>query len=85
MDRNKLVEGETTIRYVKVRMPEYDPWYIDESDTAEIGDIVLAPFTGLELKGVVKQVVRCIYPHVVFEVRKTKSIIEIVEDKPREN
>lgn len=85
MDRTKLVEGKTIIRFVKVRMPEYDPWYIDESDTVEIGDIVLVPFSGYELKGVVKQVVRCIYPHVVFEVRKTKSIIEIVEDKSSEN
>ena len=79
MDRSNLIEGKTIIRYLKVRMPECDSWYIDESDSAEIGDVILAPFSTYELKGVVKQVVRCIYPHVVFEVRKTKSIIEIVK------
>ena len=45
MDRSNLIEGKTIIRYLKVRMPECDSWYIDESDSAEIGDVILAPFS----------------------------------------
>lgn len=67
------------IRYVLVKFAfGYPSWYYDELDEAEKGDLVLASYGVEELTGQVMQVVRCVYPHVIFDVKKTKPIFEIV-------
>lgn len=67
------------IRFVLVKIAfGYPSWYYDELDEAEKGDLVLASYGVEELTGQVMQVVRCVYPHVIFDVKKTKPIFEIV-------
>ena len=67
------------IRYILVSFGfGYPSWYYDELDEAEKGDLVLASYGVEELTGQVVQGVRCVYPHVIFDVKKTKPIFEIV-------
>ena len=68
------------IRYVLVKFAfGYPSWYYDEFDKAEKGDSVLASYDAEELTGQVVQVVRCIYPHVIYDVKTTKPILKIVK------
>lgn len=67
------------IRYILVSFGfGYPSWYYDELDEAEKGDLVLASYGVEGLTGQVVQVVRCVYLHVIFDVKKTKPIFEIV-------
>lgn len=67
------------IRYILVSFGfGYPSWYYDELDEAEKGDLVLASYGVEELTGQVVQGVRCVFPHVIFDVKKTKPIFEIV-------
>ena len=69
------------IRYVLVKFAfGYPSWYYDELDKAEKGDLVLASYDAEKLTGQVVQVVRCIYPHVIYDVKKTKPILRIVKE-----
>lgn len=67
------------IRYVLVKFAfGYPSWYYDDCDKAEKDDLVVASYGVEELTGRVIQVVRCVYPHVIFDIKKTKPIIKVV-------
>lgn len=69
------------IRYVLVKFAfGYPSWYYDGRDEAEKGDLVLASYGVEELTGQVIQVVRCVYPHVIYDIKKTKPIFEVVKN-----
>lgn len=68
------------IRFILVKFDfGYPSWYYDELDEAEKGDLVLASYGVEELTGQVIQVVRCVYPHVIYDIKKTKPIFEIIK------
>ena len=67
------------IRYLEVNIDGRRSWYKDDSDSVEIGDIVLVSYGIYEIEAVVVNVVRCAYPYVVYPYKKTKSIYEIIE------
>lgn len=70
------------IRYVLVKFDfGYPSWYYDELDEAEVGDFVLASYGVEELIGQVIQVVRCVYPYVIFDIKNTKPIFKVVKRK----
>lgn len=68
------------IRYVQVEVGFDRPaWYIDPNDEVEIGDWVNVQYRYQEREGIATNVVRCVYPHVVFPAEKTKEILEIAK------
>ena len=72
------MEGDI-IRYVQVIVgSDYLPWYIDLDDKAEKGDRVLVPYRYKEEAGIVAQVVRCVFPYVIYPSEKTKPVFEII-------
>lgn len=74
-----LIYGKI-IRYVLVKFAfGYPSWYYDDRDEAEKGDLVLASYGVEDLTGQVVQVVRCIYPHVIYDLKKTKPILKIIK------
>lgn len=69
------------IRYVLVKFDfGYPSWYYDELDEVNEGDMALASHGTEELVGQVVKVVRCVYPHVLFDIYKTKPIIKIIKN-----
>lgn len=81
------MEDGKIIRYVKVLSVEmvsnektmYGCWYIDDSDSAEKGDVVSARFKYQNVRGKVVEVVRCVYPYVILSGIKVNPIYEICE------
>lgn len=68
------------IRYALVAFAAYKPvWYYDELDEVEVDDMVIVPYGIREMDGQVLQVVRCVYPHVVYDFKKTKPIYEVTK------
>lgn len=65
------------IRYVQVAFGNgYPSWYIDLDDVVETGDTVLVPYRHQEQEGNVTQVVKCVYPYVVFPAKKPRSYLK---------
>lgn len=82
------MEDGKIVRYVRVIAAEMfgyggtaenGCWYIDDTDSAEVNDKVSAPFKYQEIEGTVVEVVRCVYPYVMFSNMKIKHIYEITE------
>ena len=68
------------IRYVQVSFAFGMPsWYIDLDDEIEVGDMVLVSYRYQEQEGIVSQVVRCVYPYVIYPTDKTFPVFEIVK------
>ncbi|MBO5019184.1 MAG: hypothetical protein J6D52_00830 [Clostridia bacterium] len=68
------------IRYVKVASAfNNSSWYCDLDDEIEKGDTVIVPYMRKETEGIVSQVVRCVYPYVVFPIKKTLPVLELVK------
>ena len=75
-------ENGEIIRYAQVNFGfGYPSWYIDLDDEVEQGDMVIAPYRHQEQEGIVTQVVRCVYPYVVYPAKKTLPIFEITKRK----
>ena len=79
-------ENGDIIRYVQVEFGFDRPaWYIDLDDEVEIGDWVNVPYRYQEREGIASNVVRCVYPHVVFPAEKTKVILDITKKKSKQS
>ena len=68
------------IRYVLVAFAFGNPsWYCDLDDEIEVGDTVLVSYRRQEQQGIVSQVVRCVYPYVIYPTNKTLPVFEVVK------
>ena len=68
------------IRYVLVSFAFGTPsWYIDLDDEIEVGDMVLVPYRHQEQEGIVSQVVKCVYPYVIYPTNKTLLVFETIK------
>jgi len=73
------MEDGMIIRYIGIKTEYGITWYIDDTDSVEVGDKILVSLQGYDVNAKVAVAARCVYPHVVYPYHKTLSVIEIVE------
>lgn len=72
------MDQEQIYRYVMANDGFKDlGWYIDDSDSIEVGDQFIVDYRYEDTRAYAKSVIQCTGSHAPYPVNKTKSIIKI--------